>query len=162
MQTIKDTNTHPMTCLGEITTRPSISSCLRRLDSKINVTPLVTRQLSWKSVDLMFDQANMRSCWVFIFKNSSHLHHESLMMTARFTSTNTIFLLYITMQNNTDMKRARELVLALSNPDFKISLSCCYSCTQNYKKSTMQAKRRHDGKGISAKISLHNAPRVGV
>ena len=30
--------------------------------------------------------------------------------------------LYRTMQNNTDMKRSRELVLALSNPDFKISL----------------------------------------
>jgi len=26
----------------------------------------------------------------------------------------------------------------------------------------MQAKRHHDGKGINAKISLHNAPRVGV
>ena len=90
MQTIKDTNTHPMTCLGEVTTRLSISSCLtwRRLDSKINVTPLVTQQLTWKSVDLMFDQANMQSCWAFIFKNSALLHYESLMMTARFTNTN--------------------------------------------------------------------------
>ena len=70
--------------------------------------------------------------------------------------------LYRTPQNNTDMKRARELIIALSNPDFKISLSCCYNYTQNYKKNTMQAKRHHDGKGINAKIPLHNAPRVGV
>lgn len=48
--------------------------------------------------------------------------------------------LYRTMENNTDMKRARELVLALSNLDFKISLSCCYNYTQNYKKNTMQMK----------------------
>lgn len=70
--------------------------------------------------------------------------------------------LYKTPQNNTDMKRARELVVALSNPDFKISLSCCYNYTPNYKKNTMQAIRHHDGKGINAKISLHNAPRIGV
>lgn len=46
--------------------------------------------------------------------------------------------LYRTPQNNTDMKQARELVIALSNADFKILLSCCYNykCiyTQNYKK----------------------------
>jgi len=39
--------------------------------------------------------------------------------------------LYRTLQNNTDMKCARELVIDLSNPDFKISLSCCYNYTQN-------------------------------
>ena len=49
--------------------------------------------------------------------------------------------MYRTMQNNTDKKRARELVLALSNPDFKISLSCRYNYTQNYKKNTTQAKQ---------------------
>ena len=41
-----------MTCLSEITTRPSISSRLRRLDSKINVTPPVTQELTWGTVDL--------------------------------------------------------------------------------------------------------------
>ena len=70
--------------------------------------------------------------------------------------------LYRTTLNNTDMKGAGELVLALSNPDFKISPSCCYNYTQNYKKNRMQATRHHESKGINAKISLHNAPRVGV
>ena len=70
--------------------------------------------------------------------------------------------LYRATQNNTDMDRSGELVLPLSNPDFEILASCWYNYTQNYKKNTMQAKRHHDGKGINAKISLHNAPRVGV
>ena len=66
--------------------------------------------------------------------------------------------LYRTSDNITNMKRARELVTAMSNPDFNISLSCCYNYTQNYKKNTMQAKRHHDGKEINAKISFHNPP----
>ena len=70
--------------------------------------------------------------------------------------------LYRATQINTDMDRSGELVLALSNPDFEILASCWYNYTQNYKKNTMEAKRHHDGKGINAKISLHNAPRVGV
>ena len=60
------------------------------------------------------------------------------------------------------MKRARELVVALSNPDFKISLSCCYNYTYNYNKNTMEVIQHHDGKNINAKISLHNAPRIRV
>lgn len=70
--------------------------------------------------------------------------------------------LYRTADNVTNMKQARELVLAMSNPDFNISLSCCYNYTQNYKKNTLQAKRHHDGRQINAKISFHNPPRVGV
>ena len=70
--------------------------------------------------------------------------------------------LYRTPDSNTNMKQARELVIALSNQDFNISLSCCYNYTQNFKKNTMQAKRHHDGRGINAKISFHNPPRVGV
>ena len=38
--------------------------------------------------------------------------------------------LYRTPQSNMDMKRVRELVVAMSNPDFEISLSCCYNYTQ--------------------------------
>jgi hypothetical protein len=64
--------------------------------------------------------------------------------------------LYRTPDGNTDMKKAREIVISMSNPDFHISLSCCYNYTQNYKKNTLQAKRHHNGKGINAKISLHN------
>ena len=70
--------------------------------------------------------------------------------------------LYRTPDNVTNMKQARQLVMAMSNPDFNISLSCCYNYTQNYKKNTMQAKRHHDGREINAKISFHNPPRVGV
>ena len=70
--------------------------------------------------------------------------------------------LYRTADNVTNMKQAREFVLAMSNPDFNISLSCCYNYTQNYKKNTLQAKRHHDGRQINAKISFHNPPRVGV
>ena len=70
--------------------------------------------------------------------------------------------LYRTSDNVTNMKQARQLVMAMSNPDFNISLSCCYNYTQNYKKNTMQAKRHHDGREINAKISFHNPPRVGV
>lgn len=42
--------------------------------------------------------------------------------------------LYRTPQSNMDMKRARELVVAMSNRDFEISLSFCYNYTQNLKK----------------------------
>ena len=35
--------------------------------------------------------------------------------------------LYRIPDSNTDMKRAREIVIAMSNPDFHISLSCCYN-----------------------------------
>jgi hypothetical protein len=70
--------------------------------------------------------------------------------------------LYRTPDSHTDMKKAREIVIAMSNPDFHISLSCCYNYTQNYKKNTLQARRHHDGKGVNAKLSLHNPPRVGV
>ena len=70
--------------------------------------------------------------------------------------------LYRTSDNVTNMKQARQLVMAMSNPDFNISLSCCYNYTQNYKKNTVQAKRHHDGRQINAKISFHNPPCVGV
>ena len=70
--------------------------------------------------------------------------------------------LYRSPDSNTNMNRARELVLAMSNPDFKISLSCCYNYTQNYKKNTMQAARHHDGKNVNAKISFHSPPRIGT
>ena len=70
--------------------------------------------------------------------------------------------LYRTPDSNTYMKKAREIVIALSSLDFHISLSSCYNYTQNYKKNTFQAKRHHDGQGINAKISLHNPPQIGV
>ena len=70
--------------------------------------------------------------------------------------------LYRTPDSNTNIKKAREIVIALSSLDFHISLSSCYNYTQNYKKNTFQAKRHHDGQGINAKISLHNPPHIGV
>ena len=70
--------------------------------------------------------------------------------------------LYRTQQNHRDMKRARELVISMSNPDFSISLSCCYNYTQIFKKNTLQARLHHHGRGVNATISLHNPPCVGV
>ncbi len=60
------------------------------------------------------------------------------------------------------MKDARETVLALAPKGFNISLSSCFSYTQNYREGTHQAKRHHSGKGVNACISLHKPPRVGV
>lgn len=74
----------------------------------------------------------------------------------------TVDTLYRTPDSNVYMKEARELVLAMSDPSFSISLSSCYNYTQNYKKNTLQAKRHHDGKGVNACISLHQPPRIGV
>ena len=74
----------------------------------------------------------------------------------------TVDTLYRTPDSNVLIKDARELVLALSDPSFSISLSSCYNYTQNYKKNTLQAKRHHDGKGVNASISLHQPPRISV
>ena len=74
----------------------------------------------------------------------------------------TVDTLYRTPDSNVVMRDARELVLAMSDPSFSISLSSCYNYTQNYKKNTLQAKRHHDGKGVNASISLHQPPRIGV
>jgi hypothetical protein len=70
--------------------------------------------------------------------------------------------LYRTPDCNIDMQKARELVVAMADPNFKISLASCYNYTQNYKKNTFQARRHHDGKGINACISFHRPPRIGV
>ena len=71
-------------------------------------------------------------------------------------------VLYRTHDNKTNMIEARQLILALSPPDFQISLSTCYNFTQNYKGGTRQAKQHHEGMGINANLSLHRQPRIGV
>lgn len=54
-----------------------------------------------------------------------------------------------------------DLVRCLVPEDFKISLSCLYTYTMNYNQGTAQAKRRHHGSNVNAKISLHTAPSTG-
>ena len=71
-------------------------------------------------------------------------------------------VLYRSHDNKTTMAKAREVILALSPPDFEISLSCCYNYTENYRAASYQAKRHHFGKDVNAQVSLHSAPRIGV
>ena len=60
------------------------------------------------------------------------------------------------------MKQAQEILLALSPNKFNISLSTCCNYTQNFKASTNQAKRHHEGRNVNACIPLHAPPRIGV
>ena len=53
-------------------------------------------------------------------------------------------------------------MLALSPNKFNITLSACYNYTQNFKASTNQTKRPHEGRNINACTSLHVPPRIGV
>lgn len=70
--------------------------------------------------------------------------------------------LYRANCNILSMKKAREILLTLSPPEFSISLSTCFNYTQNFKAGTAQAKRHHEGKNINACLSLHPPPRIGV
>lgn len=55
------------------------------------------------------------------------------------------------------MRHAKELINRV-RPDFKISNSCLYTYTMNYKRGSKQAERHHHGRGVNANISLHKAP----
>lgn len=65
------------------------------------------------------------------------------------------------MDNKTIMREARDVILALADENFDVSLSCLYTYTMNYKKGTNQAKRHHIGRNVNANISLHKAPSTG-
>ena len=69
--------------------------------------------------------------------------------------------LYKAMDNKTIMREARDVILALADENFDVSLSCLYTYTMNYKKGTNQAKRHHIGRNVNANISLHKAPSTG-
>ena len=71
-------------------------------------------------------------------------------------------VLYRTHDNKTNMIEARQLILALSPPDFQISISSCYNYTQNYKERSHQAKQHHHNRCVNANVSLHRPPRIGV
>ena len=55
------------------------------------------------------------------------------------------------------MRHAKELINRVT-PDFKISTSCLYTYTMNYRKGSRQAERHHHDKGVNGNISLHKAP----
>ena len=65
--------------------------------------------------------------------------------------------LFKAVDNATVMRHAKEM-LRKTKPDFKISTSCLYTYTMNYRKGTKQAERHHHGKGVNADISLHKPP----
>lgn len=69
--------------------------------------------------------------------------------------------MYKASDNMTVMREALDLVRSLAPEDFKISLSCLYTYTMNYKQGTAQAKRHHCGTNVNARISLHTAPSTG-
>ena len=56
-------------------------------------------------------------------------------------------VLYRAADSNTVMRQARETILALAPEGFNISLSSCFSCTQNYREGTYQAKTHHQVRG---------------
>ena len=65
--------------------------------------------------------------------------------------------LFKAADNATVMRHAKEMLRKIK-PDFKISTSCLYTYTMNYRKRTKQAERHHHGKGVNADISLHKPP----
>lgn len=65
--------------------------------------------------------------------------------------------LFKAADNATVMRHAKEMLRKIK-PDFKISTSCLYTYTMNYRKGTKQAERHHHGKGVNADISLHKPP----
>ena len=67
-------------------------------------------------------------------------------------------ILYRAPDSLTNMTDARLALLSLAPENFSISLSTCYSYTQNFRKGMREAKRHHEGRGINACISLHMAP----
>ncbi len=72
-------------------------------------------------------------------------------------------VLYRSCDNATNMKLAREVLLSMAPENFSISLSACYSYTENYRVGSAQAKRHHSHRpGVNANISLKLPPRTGV
>jgi hypothetical protein len=72
-------------------------------------------------------------------------------------------LLYKSPKLALTMPKAREMILSvLPDSISNISLSCCYTYTENYKSNTAQAMRHHAGRDVNANISLHNMPRTGL
>ena len=65
--------------------------------------------------------------------------------------------LFKAADNATVMRHVREL-LATVKPELKISTSCLYTYTMNYRQGTAQAKRHHHGRDVNANVSLHAAP----
>jgi hypothetical protein len=60
----------------------------------------------------------------------------------------TVDTLYRTPDSNVYIKEARELLLAMSDPSFSISLSSCCNYTQNYKKTPCKQKGITMGKEL--------------
>lgn len=71
-------------------------------------------------------------------------------------------ILYRSVDNVTTMKRAQEILLSLALEGFKISLSCCYNYTNNYRRGSLQAKRHHADRQVNADLSLRKPPQIGV
>ena len=69
---------------------------------------------------------------------------------------------YKFIDNVVFMHQARKILLSCAPSGFTISLSSCYSYTENYREKTSQAKRHHAGRNIHANISLHRPPRDAV
>ena len=65
--------------------------------------------------------------------------------------------LFKAADNATVMRHVREL-LATVKPELKISTSCLYTYTMNYRQGTAQAKCYHHGRDVNANVSLHAAP----
>ena len=65
--------------------------------------------------------------------------------------------LFKAADNATVMRHVREL-LATVKPELKISTSCLYTYTMNYRQGTAQAKRLHHGRDVN--LSLHAAPKT--
>lgn len=65
--------------------------------------------------------------------------------------------LFKATNNATVMRHAKELIKRV-RPDFKISTSCLYTYTMNYRKGSRQVERHHHGKGVNPNISLHKSP----
>ena len=54
--------------------------------------------------------------------------------------------------DNICMREAREIILALADADFDVSLSCLYTYNMNCRAGTHQAKRHHLGRNVNANI----------
>ena len=63
-------------------------------------------------------------------------------------------------QNNMFMRQARDRIMMHAPDHFKISLSCCFNYTMNYRENSRAAVQHHHGRGINADISLKRAPRA--
>ena len=93
-----------------------------------------------------------------IFNEGSTGMHVGLESHSRLTTD----ILYRSLDNTLFMRQAREILLKVSPPGFRISLKLCYNYTESYRDETHSAKRHHAGKDVNAKISLKRPPRIGV